>query len=253
MVVPILPIGVLLGKADTAFKLVGGSSIVFNALRSRIFGKVLRAIEYPDGELQTVKIYRMNVFRLTQRIAEAQPPIFPTCFLEPKDVKQISLYTSPHFTEPVTVNSHVSALPDNAWLFWSKESYEDDPIPTRGVKLDGSHIKKRELKPEIKDEELQDAAIKLARRIRRKQLINSWQHDRIVDFAIDGERGLLTIARNFKDESDFKYHALRLLERKDPLFSASDIEDTDESNSDAEDARQPNRTIEPQVELSSRE
>lgn len=253
MVVPILPIGVLLGKADTAFKLVGGSSIVFNALRSRIFGKVLRVIEYPDGDLQTVKIYRMNIFRLTQRIAEAQPPIFPTCYLEPKDVKQISLFTSPHFTEPVTLNSHVSALPDNAWLFWSKESFEEVPIPARGVKLDGSHIKKRESKPEIKDEELQDSAIKLARKIRRKQLINSWQQDRIIDFAVDGEPGLLAIARNFKDESEFKYHSLRLLERRDPLFSASDIEDSEASSSEAAEAREPSRTIEPQVELSSRE
>lgn len=256
MVPAILPIGVLLGKADQAFKLVGGSSIVFNALRSRIFGKVLRVIEYPDGDLKTVKIFRMNVFRLKSRIAEAQPPIFPTCFLEPHDVKQISLFSSPHFTEPVTINSDVNALPDNAWLFWSKESFEDDPIPSRGVKLDGSHIKKREAKPEINGVELQDTAIRLARTIRRKQFVSRGQYDRIIDLAIDRDAGLLAIARNFNSESDFRHHSLRMLERRDPqsiLLSASDIDDSDSSNTDTDNTKEPNRTIEPQVELSSRE
>ena len=56
---PILPIGVLLGKADASFKLVGGSSIVFNLIRSRIFGKVLRAVEYPDGNLHHDGIYHI--------------------------------------------------------------------------------------------------------------------------------------------------------------------------------------------------
>lgn len=259
MAIPLVPIGVMLGKADSAFKMVGGSSIIFNALRSRIFGKVLRAIEYPDGDLRTVKIRAMSVYRLQALIAAAQPPPFPTAFLEPEDVKQISLFTSPHFTEPVTIDSDVSALPDNAWLFWSKDSYKENPLPVRGVKLDGSHIKKLESKSKvstIKDEELQDASISLAQRIRAKSFVNRWQYDRIVDLAVDRDAGLLTIARNFRDdETEFRLHALRLLERRDPqsiLLSAAE-ELTDEEADGEGEGPAAGRSLEPQVELAGRE
>ncbi len=262
MAVPVVPIGVMLGKADQAFKMVGGSSIIFNALRSRIFGKILRAVEYPDGDLKTIKIYRMNIFRLRTLIADAQPPPFPTAFLEPEDIKQISVFTSPHFTEPITVDGDVSALPENAWLFWSKDSYEEDPIPVRGVKLDGSHIKTvSESKSKIStvnDEILQDAAINMARHIRKRNYLNRWQYDRIIDLAVDRDAGLLTIARNFQsDEDEFRVHAVRLLERRDPqsiLLSATEDEVSEVSSVDTDAAgSQPGRSIEPQVELTSRE
>lgn len=262
MVIPIVPIGVMLGKADSAFKLVGGSSIVFNALRSRIFGKVLRAIEYPDGELKSVKIYRMNLYRLKTLIADTQPPPFPTAFLEPEDIKQISVFTSPHFTEPVRNDADVSALPDNSWLFWSKDSYEEEPIPTRNVKLDGSHIKKKPTSaPELlhTDRVLQDQAIAVARRIRKSQQFSRWQYDRIVDLAIDRDSGLLAISRNFATSDDeFRIHGTRLLSRRDPrsilMADGAEVqeEQTDSSPLDGTDDG-PRRSLEPQVELTSRE
>lgn len=260
MVMPLVPIGLMLGKADTAFKLVGGSSIVFNAIRSRIFGKVLRTLEYPDGELHSVRIYRMNLYRLKGLIADTQPPPFPTAFLEPSDIKQIAVYTSPHFTEPVQNDSDVSALPDNAWLFWSKESFEEDPLPTRGVKLDGSHIKKRKSSvPEqlASDRVLQDQAIAIARKIRKSQQYSRWQYDRIVDLAIDRDSGLLAIARNFPSQQDeFRIHTKRLLQRRDPrTILVADGDDPRVAEGQEGDGADdgPHRSLEPQVELSSRE
>ncbi|KAI0564710.1 hypothetical protein FGB62_24g134 [Gracilaria domingensis] len=252
----------MLGKADSAFKMVGGSSIVFNAIRSRIFGKVLRAIEYPDGELHSIKIYRMNLYRLKANIADSQPPPFPTAFVEPYDIKQISVFTSPHFTEPIRTDADVSALPENAWLFWSKDTFEEDPIPTRGVKLDGSHIKKASKtkeEPSKSELTLQDEAISLARKIRKSQQFSRWQFDRIVDLAIDRDAGLLAVARNFSSSQDeFRIHSTRLLKRRDPRSilvgdgsapEAVESEVSDEDNAD-DGAK---RTLEPQVELTSRE
>lgn len=261
MVVPILPIGVMLGKADSAFKLVGGSSIVFNAIRSRIFGKVLRAVEYPDGDLKSVKIYRMNLYRLKSLIADTQPPPFPTAFLEPEDIKQISVFTSPHFTEPVRNDSDVSTLPESSWLFWSKDSYEEDPIPTRNVKLDGSHIKKKTASvPEVlqNDRVLQDQAIAIARRIRKSQQFSRWQYDRIVDLAIDRDSGLLTISRNFNsNEEEFRIHSTRLLNRRDPrsilMADGSEGQENPETSDSDTTEDGPRRDLEPQVELTSRE
>lgn len=262
MVAPIVPIGVMLGKADTAFKLVGGSSIVYNAIRSYIFGKVLRAIEYPDGDLHTVKIYRGSLYTLKSLIADTQPPPFPTAFLEPNDIKQVSVFTSPHFTEPIRNDSDVSALSENSWLFWSKETFEELPIPTRSVKLDGSHVlskpKPRE-DPTLLDTQLQDNAISLASKIRRSQQFSRWQYDRIVDLAVDRDAGLMTIARNFSGKDDeFRTHCVRLLNRRDPrsilvsdggqALSASDLTDSESSADENE-----KRNLDPQVELSSRE
>lgn len=261
MVAPIVAIGALLGKADSAFKLVGGSSIVFNAIRSRIFGKVLRTIEYPDGELRSIKIYRMNMYRLKSLIADTQPPPFPTAFVEPYDIKQIAVFTSPHFTEPILHDSDVSALPDNAWLFWSKDTYEEDPIPTRGVKLDGSHVKKGVKQKEevpISDKILQDDAIAVARKIRETQQFSRWQYDRVVDLAVDRDSSLLTIARNFgTHEDEFRIHCARLLKRRDPRsILMADGGEGDVSSIDSQDeslADDQKRSLEPQVELTSRE
>lgn len=261
MVVPIVPIGVMLGKADSAFKMFGGSSIVFNVIRSRIFGKVLRTVEYPDGELKSVKIYRMNLQRLKANIADTQPPPFPTAFLEPEDIKQISVFTSPHFTEPLRNDSDVSALADNSWLFWSKDSYEEDPIPTRSVKLDGSHLKKKSTsEPESisTDRKLQDQAISVARRIRKSQQFSRWQYDRIVDLAIDRDSGLMAISRNFgSSDTEFRIHCGRLLNRRDPrsILMAAGTEGQEEVTDASMDGSddEPKRSLEPQVELTSRE
>lgn len=213
---PVLPIAALLGKADTAFKMVGGSSIVFNAIRGTIFGKVLRTVEYPDGELRSVKIRRMRMATLAAAVADAQPPPFPTAFVEPRDVRQIAIFTSPHFTEPVTTDAAVSAIPDNAWLLWSKEPYDSEPIPLTGVKLDGSHLTKKPAKPppSLSDVVLQDRAIAIARRVLRASRLSSksppsslttatsthshlsqLEHDRLVDLAVDRDSSLVSPIR----------------------------------------------------------
>ena len=251
MVGPLIPFGVILGKADTAFKFVGGSSIIFNALRSRIFGKILRVVEYPDGELKTVKIYRMTIYRLKLQIANTQRTnLVAKTYLEPEDVKQISLFTSPHFTEEIEDDSSVSGLPDNAWLFWSKDG---EVIPKRGVKLDGSHINTT---PKLRqnDEVTQNIALNLAKSIRSNNLFNRVQFDRIVDLAIDRDVGLLAIARNFNDEKQFRHHSLRLLSRRDPknILLGANVDNAASDVSDSDDDLDK-RNIEPQVELASRE
>lgn len=256
---PIVPIGVMLGKADTAFKMVGGSSIVFNAIRSRIFGKVLRAVEYPDGDLHSVKIYRMNLYRLKTLIAHNHPPPFPTAFLQSGDIKQISVFTPPHFTEPVLNDSDVSALPENAWLFWSKDDVNEEPIPSRGVKLDGSHVvKEAGSAPELLHDErvLQDRAIIMAGRIRRTRRFSRWEYDRIIDLAVDRDSGLLAIVRNFgEDAEEFRVHCSRLLNRRDPrsiLVPEGGLEGFGGTSEEGGEEG-VKRDLEPQVELSSRE
>lgn len=294
MVAPIIPIIALLGKGELAFKYLGGSSIVFNTIKGTIFGTVLRAVEYPDGDLRTIKLRYSTLSRLRSHIAAAQPPPFPTASVAPSDIAQIALFTSPHFTEHITTDSHVSNLPDNAWLFWSKETYADDPIPTKKVKMDGSHIKSAPPKPPptISDIVLQDRAIAIARRIaassRRLSLptphtlsqfqvspylapstpspslvsantdafSHFFQHDRLVDLAVDRDASLLALSRNFGDDDDeFARHARRLLDRRSPqsILLADGVqagaEEVEAEGEDAVDSKAP----EPQVELAGRD
>lgn len=51
---------------------------------------VLARAQYPDGDLQSFQIYRMNIDRLRAVIADAQPPPFPTAFLQPKVRRVVS-------------------------------------------------------------------------------------------------------------------------------------------------------------------
>jgi hypothetical protein len=236
---------------------------------------VLRTVEYPDGELRTIKIHRMSRPRLQALIAELQPPPFPTAYVRPADVKQISVFTAPHFTEPVMTDGDVSGIPDNAWLMWSKESYEEEPIPTKNVKLDGSHVKQAGASPKavatLSDIVLQDRAISAARRIvassRRaggedgamtRARLSQSQHDRVVDLAVDRDAGLLTVARNFgDDDEEFGRHVKRLLLRRDPqaiLLADGGPADDGRGNDQGEEGYTSDRKVaQPQVELAGRD
>ncbi len=232
-----LLIPAVLGKADATFKLVGGSSIVFNVIKSYIFGKPLRCIEYPDGDLATIKVFSMTVTSLRQRIAQAQPPPFPTVILRGDDVKQISVFYAPIFTEPVRTNADVRALPDASWLFWSLVSPQEAIIPRRGVKLESappllprtSSAPSRWTSPAPSsassglsvarsEAEVQDLAVQLVRALYSVgggSVLGQEEYDRLIDLAVEGDRALLALARNFRDDhSAFSYHAKRLLRRR---------------------------------------
>lgn len=248
-----------------------------------------------------------------------------------QDVKQISVWTSPHFTESVKTDADVRAIPDGGWLFWSKDGADEEVIPRRGVKLDGSHVaKKKEEAPSTSwsdwasDQALQDTAIRLSREllmtpqqsassssssssstsavtdagdsspsdtasappplsrasplsrsfavlptrgVRRRSPppgLTQWQYDRLVDLAVDADAGVLTLARNFRDDpAAFRRAALRLLGRRDPsaillsatpgeVLAASGGGAVGEADVDAGGSSSPLARVEPQVELASR-
>ena len=220
----VAPIAVLVGQAGTAFKVFGGPSLVLKLLSQRIFGTTIRTIEYPNGELHTIRLFVPTLTRLRGLIAQVQPEVYPTAYVSGDDVKQMSIFHSPHFTEKVESDADVRKISSNAWLFWSKELYEDDPIPLKGVKLDGSHIeaerRRRREESLVSDRELQDRAIAIAKTLskRRRYGLSHFYYDKIVDLAVDGDPGLLTLTRNFgSDQREFQRQVLRLIERRDSL------------------------------------
>jgi len=93
--------------------------------------------------------------------------------------------------------------------------------------------------------------------------LTQWQYDRLVDLAVDGDAGLLTLARNFGDDRRaFRRAALRLLGRRDPsaiLLSATPGEVAaaaarggDAADGDGAGTASPTAGVEAQVELANR-
>ncbi|GJD06004.1 hypothetical protein Gasu2_04450 [Galdieria sulphuraria] len=204
-----LTIGAMLGKADFAYKYMGGSSIMFNLLKTYIFGKILRTLEYPDGELYTVKIHYPQLERLKVKIADAQPPPYPTCFLTSEDIRQLALWHPPAFTEPLRTDKDIRAVPEGAWVFWSKYSEKEFPIPRRGVKLDAPAAN-----IVTSNAALTDGYISLVKNLYRSKQLSTSEYDRLIDLIIEKNEGICTLARNFSNEpEEFVRHAKRQISK----------------------------------------
>eukprot|EP00166_Cyanidium_caldarium_P002890 ctg_2811.g605 len=173
----------------------------------------------------------------------AQSPPFPTVVLRGEDVKQVSVFYAPIFTEPVRTNADVRALPDASWLFWSLVSPQDACIPRRGVKLEAAPPLVRggtaasrgggggsqwslgagttgteRLAATLSERALRDMAVGLVRALFATggdRQLRREEYDRLIDLAVDGDAGLLTLVRTMNDDQqELGYHARRLLQRR---------------------------------------
>ncbi|GAM25714.1 hypothetical protein SAMD00019534_088890 [Acytostelium subglobosum LB1] len=120
--------------------LLGGASLVSFAFRTMIFGKTIRAIEIPDGNLTTIVLRANRVSSLKKTILQHQPPIYPGVHLDVADIKA-SAFIDPNFTEPILTNRHVRLIDDGGYVIWTKADFE---IPRQSVALKAL-IKDREL------------------------------------------------------------------------------------------------------------
>jgi len=202
-------IAVLLGSVGPAYRALGGSALVANVLRTYIFGKYIRTLEVPDGELISMRVYRSSSENLRKRIASAQPPPFPTAYVTPQEVRQMSVWTPPSFTEPIRTDTDVGNLESGAWVLWSKLDPSDKPIPRRLVKLDVLTGDSAQPNSEL------DIAIELIQR----RIKDRTCRDTLMDLAIDAHPGLLALVRKLgsKEETleEWDRHALRLVDRTD--------------------------------------
>jgi len=140
------------------------------------------------------------------QIIKRQQSLFPGVQFVPEDIKHISRWTPPHFTEPCMDKQDLKLIGDGGFVYWSKDS----PIPRRGVVMD---LKEKEL---IKA----DAAVKYVTKLGTKLYdekirLTREETDALIDLLIDKDEGILTIFRNFHEQPYiFKYHAFRYLQRK---------------------------------------
>eukprot|EP01132_Coremiostelium_polycephalum_P007584 gene7584-9325_t len=192
---------------EGSWRYVGGASIVFHGIKTYVFGKLVRTIEYPDGEMVSIVIRTNNLYRLKNEIMKHQPAMFPGVNEDPSDVKHISKWSPPHFTEPCLKNRDLKMLPDGGVIFWSR----DNPIPKRGVTLD------------IKDKDYikVDQAINFVHRLGKghgvdeTSKITEAQENALIDLLLEKDEAILALHRNFHPYPLlFKYHSLRYLQKK---------------------------------------
>ncbi|EFA86809.1 sigma adaptin [Heterostelium album PN500] len=199
---------------EGGWRYMGGASIVFHGIKTYVFGKLIRTIEYPDGEMVSIIVRTNNINRLKNEILKHQPALFPGVQMDSSDVKFISRWTPPHFTEPCSKNRDLKMVPDGGVIFWSRF----EPIPKRNVTLD------------IKDKELLklDQAIQFVHRlgktigsgvVEETARLTSAQENALIDLLLEKDEGVLALHRNFNQyPSLFKYHALRYLTAKGKLI-----------------------------------
>jgi len=105
---------------------LGGSAIVFTAVKNFIFGKTLKTVEYPTGNLKTVAIRFATVNAIKRAIAEVNG------IEDYTDIKQIYKYEDNYWTEPVLTSNDVRNMNDFAWVIWTKSFGK---LPSKGVNL----------------------------------------------------------------------------------------------------------------------
>ncbi|KYQ89244.1 hypothetical protein DLAC_09898 [Tieghemostelium lacteum] len=205
--------GALVAKSlpvlESSWRYMGGASIVFHGLRTLIFGKIVKTIEFPDGEMVSLVVRTNNLNRLKNEIIKHQPALFPGVELDASDIKYLSRWTPPHFTEIITKNKDLKLVPDNGVVFWSRF----ESIPKRGVTLD------------IKDKDhiKLDQAIAFVSKMGKtgplapddSLRLTEAQENAIIDLLLEKDEAILALHRNFNTFPHiFKYHSLRYLYTK---------------------------------------
>jgi hypothetical protein len=119
---------------------VGGSAIVFTAVKNFIFGKTLKTVEYPTGNLKTIAIRFATINSVKKGIASVNG------IDDHMDIKQVyKWYVLPtivifittdrednYWTEQLITSADIRNMNDFAWIIWTR-SY--GKLPTKGVNL----------------------------------------------------------------------------------------------------------------------
>ncbi|KAF0976266.1 hypothetical protein FDP41_004941 [Naegleria fowleri] len=107
------------------FRTFGGSAFSFHSTKMFVYGKYVRVIEYPFGDMRTIRLNINSYEHLKKRIAEAHG-------LDTSSIQQVHRYEENWWTEKINDNEDVRSLKEYHILLWSRSTGH---IPTRNVNL----------------------------------------------------------------------------------------------------------------------
>lgn len=168
---------------EFSYKYLAATLFFFNFTKTYAFGRVIRAVQFPDGNLLTIKTRAPTMGALKRTLLAAQPPIFPGVVTLPSEI-HLAKFTAPHFTEPLT---KVSQLQDGDFVLWAREGVE---IPERGVSLTG--------KVRSQEDDVDDAI----RFVYGHTSLPMDKRNLFLGLLIDRDPGMLAIYRNFGNDDD---------------------------------------------------
>mmetsp|Transcript_40387 Transcript_40387/g.65491 ORF Transcript_40387/g.65491 Transcript_40387/m.65491 type:complete len:248 (+) Transcript_40387:215-958(+) len=214
-----------------SWKDVGGAAIAFQALKFYVFGKSIRTIEYPNGQLKTVVLRQPTLAALRTKISGVND-------LHPAEVTAVSKWMAPHFCEPLNVSKEVRGLPDDGWVIWAKAK---QVIPTR-LSLD---------KGFPMGDPFQDSIYKIVQDLHGSKKthlqISEQERDELVMLATTKDEGLILLYRYFCLEPERFRHLCRMyLERRQKesktrmakkSTKGKGAKDEDETDAGADEAR----------------
>eukprot|EP00741_Cyanophora_paradoxa_P025196 tig00000350_g24321.t1 len=183
------------------WKDIGGAAFAFHVLKGFIFGKGLRTIEFPNGEMKTVMMRWPTLSSLKKHISLQTPG------LTPEEIRAVCRWIPPHFCEPVKNSTQVRYLTDDSWIVWTRaQRLEiplrlsldkgfpiDDPVQAGLMRLlEGMHF-------------ASDGTTKM----------NPADRDDLVLMATSKDEGLLGLYRNYgNDPEQFERHTFNYLEKR---------------------------------------
>mmetsp|Transcript_8195 Transcript_8195/g.9092 ORF Transcript_8195/g.9092 Transcript_8195/m.9092 type:complete len:213 (+) Transcript_8195:136-774(+) len=170
---------------------VGGRRYLFETVKTFVLGKVVKTLQYPNGDLRTVTIRFNTINAVKKAVVNAEPPLYPGVHLEPDDVKGLALFVPPHFTEELRNSYDIRMLTANSWVYWTQVN---EMIPTKGMDLENQD------RPNIK-EYIVDKGVKAIlffKATPREELAMSDDTaDRLIDLFIEQDARVLEIYNNY--------------------------------------------------------
>mmetsp|Transcript_11729 Transcript_11729/g.20398 ORF Transcript_11729/g.20398 Transcript_11729/m.20398 type:complete len:266 (+) Transcript_11729:109-906(+) len=185
-----------------SWKDIGGAAIAFHALKTFVFGRTLKTIEYPSGELRSATIRWPTIRTLKKGIAAENAGVTE------EEIHSIARWVAPHFCERVSSSKQVRYLADDSWIIWTRSRTLS--IPTR-LSIDKGYP--------IGDP-LQEGLLKLVQNLFTSSegaaQIEEAKRDKLVVMAAAKDEGLLALYRSFgHDPPQFRHFSLNYLARRE--------------------------------------
>lgn len=187
-----------------------------SSIRSFLFGKTLKIVEFPSGDIKVMTVRISSIQMLKHNIASLQPSPYPGIVIGPTDIKQIVRHQAPSFTIPIKTSADVHGIPDGSFIFWSQ--LEKPVIPSRGVSLDGKVSPTGVKAKDGLSEHDVVQAVRFADALRDSdegdERISRKQHDLMVDLLIEGNAPLYRLIAAYRTKPEkFRYHFERFCAR----------------------------------------
>ncbi|KAL9649904.1 hypothetical protein ABK040_011377 [Willaertia magna] len=192
------------------FRTFGGSAFSFHSTKTLVYGKYFRVIEYPFGDMRTIRINLNSYSALKNKIAEANG-------IDPKSIQQISRYEENFWTEKVSTNDDVRSLREFHILLWSRSVGH---IPTKNVNL-------KEIPEEVMEKEEKESvttttssetgtttstpllshdkvvsALSYIHHLKKRELFTDEEYQVLTDLILQQDPYILSLHSNFKDDEE---------------------------------------------------